>query len=380
MPNRRHILEVLAAAPVLGVAGCGSSTSAPDPYAAWRNPGQGETDPRRFVLAHGLLAPNPHNRQPWLVRMEGPAGMSLYADRNRLLPETDPFGRQIVIGCGAFLEMIAQAAPRLGLVADIQPWPEGAPGPQLDDRPFARVVLRADAGVKAGPLFDQIVRRRTERTPFLQDRPSDAAVQSVLAAAAGPGLVAGETREPDLRDQLVSISWKGWEIESRTPRTHMESVRLMRIGQAEIARNPDGIALSGGMMEVMALTGIITREALADPNSTASRSGDDMWRKMIEATPGFFWIRSETADRAVQLAAGRAYARAQLTAAAQGLALHPWSMTLQEFPEMAGLYRQTQELLGAGPDAPVQMLARMGKTRRPSNPAPRRRLDDLIMA
>ncbi|MCE2988450.1 MAG: hypothetical protein LW830_11465, partial [Phenylobacterium sp.] len=109
-------------------------------------------------------------------------------------------------------------------------------------------------------------------------------------------------------------------------------------------------------------------------------SGDDMWRKMIEATPGFFWIRSETADRAVQLAAGRAYARAQLTAAAQGLALHPWSMTLQEFPEMAGLYRQTQELLGAGPDAPVQMLARMGKTRRPSNPAPRRRLDDLIMA
>jgi hypothetical protein len=306
--------------------------------------------------------------------------MSLYADRNRLLPETDPFGRQIVIGCGAFLEMIAQAAPRLGLVADIQPWPEGAPGPQLDDRPFARVVLRPDAGVKAGPLFDQIARRRTERTPFLQDRPSDAAVQSVLAAAAGPGLVAGETREPDLRDQLISISWKGWEIESRTPRTHMETVRLMRIGQTEIARNPDGIALSGGMMEIMALTGILTREALADPNSTASRSGDDMWRKMIEATPGFFWIRSETADRAVQLAAGRAYARAQLTAAAQGLALHPWSMTLQEFPEMAGLYRQTQELLGAGPDAPVQMLARMGKTRRPSNPAPRRRLDDLIMA
>ena len=380
MPNRRHILEVLAAAPVLGVAGCGSSTSAPDPYAAWRNPGQGETDPRRFVLAHGLLAPSPHNRQPWLVRLEGPSAMSLYVDRTRLLPELDPFGRQIVIGCGAFLEMIAQAAPRLGLVADIQEWPEGAPGPQLDDRPFARVALRADAGVKAGPLFDQIARRRTERTPFLQDRPSDAAVQSVLAAAAGPGLVAGETREPDLRDQLISISWKGWEIESRTPRTHMETVRLMRIGQAEIARNPDGIALSGGMMEIMALTGILTREALADPNSTASRSGDDMWRKMIEATPGFFWIRSETADRAGQLAAGRAYARAQLTAAAQGLALHPWSMTLQEFPEMAGLYRQTQELLGAGPDAPVQMLARMGKTRRPSNPAPRRRLDDLIMA
>ena len=380
MLNRRHILEVLVAAPVLGAAGCASATPGPDPYAAWRNPGQGETDPRRFVLAHGLLAPNPHNRQPWLVRMEGPAAMSLYVDRTRLLPETDPFGRQIVIGCGAFLELIAQSAPRIGFVADIQEWPEGAPGPQLDDRPFARVALRADSGAKASPLFDQIARRRTEKTPFLQERPSDAAVQSVLAAAAGPGLVAGESREPGLRDALIEACQRGWEIESRTPRTHMESVRLMRIGKAEVARNPDGIALSGGMMEVLAATGVMTREALADPNSTASRSGHDMYRKMILATPGFFWIRSETADRAVQLSAGRAYARAQLAAAAQGLALHPWSMTLQEFPEMAELYRQTQALLGAGPDSPVQMLARMGRARRPSGPAPRRRLDDLIVA
>jgi hypothetical protein len=380
MLNRRHILEVLVAAPVLGAAGCASATPDPDPYAAWRNPGQGETDPRRFVLAHGLLAPNPHNRQPWLVRMEGPAAMSLYVDRTRLLPETDPFGRQIVIGCGAFLELIAQAAPRIGFVADIQEWPEAAPGPQLDDRPFARVALRADAGAKVSPLFDQIARRRTEKTPFLQERPSDAAVQSVLAAAAGPGLVAGESREPGLRDALIEACQRGWEIESRTPRTHMESVRLMRIGKAEVARNPDGIDLSGGMMEVLARTGVMTRETLADPNSTASRSGHDMYRKMILATPGFFWIRSETADRAVQLSAGRAYARAQLAAAAQGLALHPWSMTLQEFPEMAELYRQTQALLGAGPDSPVQMLARMGKARRPSGPAPRRRLDDLIVA
>ena len=380
MLNRRHILEVLVAAPVLGAAGCASATPDPDPYAAWRNPGQGETDPRRFVLAHGLLAPNPHNRQPWLVRMEGPAAMSLYVDRTRLLPETDPFGRQIVIGCGAFLELIAQSAPRIGFVADIQEWPEGAPGPQLDDRPFARVALRADAGAKVSPLFDQIARRRTEKTPFLQERPSDAAVQSVLAAAAGPGLVAGESREPGLRDALIEACQRGWEIESRTPRTHMESVRLMRIGKAEVARNPDGIDLSGGMMEVLAATGVMTRETLADPNSTASRSGHDMYRKMILATPGFFWIRSETADRAVQLSAGRAYARAQLAAAAQGLALHPWSMTLQEFPEMAELYRQTQALLGAGPDSPVQMLARMGKARRPSGPAPRRRLDDLIVA
>lgn len=160
----------------------------------------------------------------------------------------------------------------------------------------------------------------------------------------------------------------------------MESVRLMRIGKAEVARNPDGIDLSGGMMEVLARTGVMTHEALADPDSMASRSGVDMYRKMIGATPGFLWIRSETADRSAQLAAGRAYARAQLAASAQGIVLHPWSMALQEFAEMAGPYQQVQALLGARPDAPVQMLVRMGSVQKPSGPSPRRRLDDLILS
>jgi hypothetical protein len=380
MPNRRHILQLLAAAPVLTAAGCSGPDATQDPYAAWRQPGQGESDPRRFVLAHGLLAPNPHNRQPWLVRLEGADAMSLYVDRTRLLPETDPFNRQIVLGCGAFLELIALSAPRLGLAADIQAWPKGAPGPGLDDRPFARVVLRPDPAAKAGPLFDQIVRRRTEKAPFLPERPSDAAVREVLAAATGPGLIAGETRDPGLRDPLAAICWKAWEIETGTPRTHLESVRLMRIGKAEVARNPDGIDISGGMMEVLARVGVMTREALSDPNSMASRTGVDMYREMIDATPGFFWIRSETADRSAQLDAGRAYARAQLAASANGLVLHPWSMALQEFAEMAGPYRQVQALLGARPDAPVQMLVRMGTVQKVSDPSPRRKLDDLILS
>lgn len=378
MPTRRHILEVLSAAPILATAGCVSPAPGPDPFAAWRNPGQGETDPRRFVLAHGLLAPNPHNRQSWLIRLEGPDAMSLYIDRARLLPETDPFGRQIVLGCGAFLEMLALSAPRIGQVADIQAWPEGAPEGALDDRPFARVTLRPVPGVAPGPLFEQIAKRRTEKTPFVPTPPSDAAVAAVLKAAQAPGLIAGETREAGLRRSLIDACWEGWRIETGTKRTHMESVNLIRIGKAEVARNPDGIDLSGGMIDVMARAGLLTRKALADPNSTASKSSMDMFRKTIEATPAFFWIRSETADRSAQLAAGRAYARAQLAAGTQGLAMHPWSMTLQEFPEMAGLYAKVQSLLGASPEAPVQMLARFGAAPSPSEPSPRRRLDDLI--
>ena len=306
--------------------------------------------------------------------------MSLFVDRTRLLPQTDPFSRQIVVGCGAFLELIAQSAPRLGRIAEITTWPEGAPGPVLDDRPFARVILRPDAAAQAGPLFEQIARRRTDKSPFRPDLPGDPAVHAVLAAAGGDGLVAGETRDPVLRNRLADLCWKAWEIETGTPRTHLESVNLMRIGRAEVAADPDGIALTGGMMEVLAGSGLMTRKALSDPGSFASRSGADMYQRMIRATPGFLWIRSQTADRTAQLAAGRAYARAQLTAAARGLVLHPWSMGLEEFPEMAGPYRAIQEALGAAPEAPVQMLVRIGLPRAPTKPSPRRRLDDLIEA
>src|SRR5262245_43322635 len=99
--TRRNVTTLLAGAAVAAqVSGC---APAPDPIAAWRKPGAAETDLRRYALAHALLAPNPHNRQPWLVQLIGDDELVLHADIDRLLPQTDPFDRQIVVGCGAFL-------------------------------------------------------------------------------------------------------------------------------------------------------------------------------------------------------------------------------------------------------------------------------------
>ena len=140
MPTRRHALALLAAAPF---AGCGAS---PDDYAAsWRAPGAGETDPRRFALAHAILAPNPHNTQPWLVELRGADEMLLYCDLERRLPFTDPLDRQITMGCGAFLELYRIAAAQQGRVAQIVPFPDGAPEARLDARPLAQVRFNAVA-------------------------------------------------------------------------------------------------------------------------------------------------------------------------------------------------------------------------------------------
>jgi hypothetical protein len=84
-------------------------------------------DPRMQVIAHGLLAANCHNMQPWKVRLAATDAMAfrLYADGTRLTPEVDPPARQITISQGTFLEYVGLAVDKLGLVCDVELFPEG---------------------------------------------------------------------------------------------------------------------------------------------------------------------------------------------------------------------------------------------------------------
>ena len=110
MTTRRRILKLVGGGVVLAALG-GTAfyvANAPSDEAriAWREAGTPAEYRRRF-LSYALLAPNPHNRQPWLVRLDGEDSLTLFCDLDRRLPETDPFDRQIVLGCGAFLELLS---------------------------------------------------------------------------------------------------------------------------------------------------------------------------------------------------------------------------------------------------------------------------------
>jgi hypothetical protein len=376
MPSRRHVLALFAAAPFV-TTGC-SPTNLPDPAAAWRSPGAGEVDPRRHALAHAILAPNPHNMQPWLIELPGENEITLWPDLTRLLPATDPPNRQIVIGCGAFLELLDIAARQNGHRAEITLWPEGEPQPVLDARPIAHIRLTPDPGVARDPLYAQIINRRTNREPFDAQRiPVDGALQPVVAAAAG--FDAGFANAPERVAKMRDLIWRGWSRETATPAALKESVDVMRIGAAEIARHRDGLVLDGPFIEAMKALGMLSREAMLDPKSEANKQGAQIWKKLADTAPAFVWIKSADNTRATQIAVGRAYARMNLVATAQGLGLHPWSMALQEYPEMADLYAEQQAMLGGTAEAPVQMLARIGYGKA-VKPTPRRGLDEHIRA
>ena len=117
--SRRDVLRLIGggmiAAATVPLTSC-SSALPDEAIAAWRGPGE-EKDVRRWILAHAILAPHSHNLQSWLVDLREPDVITLHMDLTRLLPETDPYSRQMCMSQGTFLELLDMAARERGLRA-----------------------------------------------------------------------------------------------------------------------------------------------------------------------------------------------------------------------------------------------------------------------
>lgn len=323
-------------------------------------------DLRLRCAAWALLAPNPHNLQPWRLDLTVPDQVTLRVNAERRLPATDPFDRQILIGLGAFVELFDIAASAAGYRAEVIPFPDGQNADRLDQRPIALIRLQPDRSRPPDPLFSAIPRRRSSKVAY-QPAPIDPTTAAKLAAAASGITV---TSDPAMIADLRGLTIMAHRIEAETPRTFAESVRWMRIGADEIARDPDGIRLNGTIIWWLNKTGMLTRETLRNPNSFAFKQGLAALDDVIAATPTFGWLETEGNDRQAQFTAGRRYARLDLSAAALGVAIHPLSQALEEYAEMVTVQADLNRRLGILPDRRIQMLVRLGTCELPP-PTPR---------
>ncbi|MEO1177668.1 MAG: twin-arginine translocation pathway signal protein [Pseudomonadota bacterium] len=345
--SRRKALALVGGGTVLAAtAGAGTFLATRTPHAAlapWDKAGTYD-DPRLNALSFALLAPNPHNLQPWLVELSGSDGILLHRDPDRALPETDPFDRQITIGLGCFLEQMIVAASAMDQSVDLALFPDGTDGPIAGAR-FTR-------GAVPDPLAAQIMGRRSCKEPF-EERMVEGAKANELE------LYADVYTDRSTVDTLKALTWDAWLVEAETPRTMLESVDLMRFGKAEINANPDGIDLGGPFLESLMLAGVLNREVQGDPTSAGFQQGVAIYDEMLHATPAYAALVSDANTRVDQIEAGRRWLRLNLKTTELGLALHPVSQCLQEYPEMQPHYAKAHEVL-AGPDQTVQMLGRLG--------------------
>ena len=368
MVSRRAVVLTGGAAVVVAGAGLAPllHSDLSTARAPWTAAGGGFGDARLDALSWAVLAPSPHNRQPWLVRLDSDDALTLFCDLERRLPATDPPDRQIAIGLGAFLEVLRLAASAQGLRLEVAPFPEGEPYPRLDARPAAEVRFVPHTEEVRDPLFDAIPIRRTSRTAFDRKRPVPAETLDALGRALGPedGAFAW-TNDPARVDALKSLCRAAWRTEMETPQTRRESAVLTRIGEKQVNANPDGISLFGPPMEAMGGLGLLTQEAMDDPSSWAWRASIDFYNRNIDTAMAFGWLSTAGNMRKDQLRAGAGWVRLQLAASAAGLAMQPFSQALQEFPEMAAHFEELHAALGAAApanplDGRVQGLFRFG--------------------
>lgn len=97
MPRRRFI-AILGGGLILAAgsafAGFALTRTPHQALAAWDEAGQ-YNEPRRFALSYAILAPNPHNLQPWQVDLSEPDVVTVLDDVGRSRrdgADVGPFG------------------------------------------------------------------------------------------------------------------------------------------------------------------------------------------------------------------------------------------------------------------------------------------------
>ncbi|MEM8650190.1 MAG: twin-arginine translocation pathway signal protein [Pseudomonadota bacterium] len=373
--SRRNFLKIVGGG-VITAAGAGTLFAfTRTPHAAiepWRLAiaPTNEIDVRKVVLSHAILAPNPHNRQPWMVDLVGDNEIDLYCDLNRRLPETDPFDRQITIGLGCFLELADLTARKAGYRMVTKLFPDGEGTPRLDERLVAKITLEPDDSVKADSLFDQIFTRRSNKDPFDTSKTVSVENADAIVSVADSSVMTGHVLDQTQIGRLRELTWDSLDIEMRTYRTAKESIDLMRIGKSEIEANPDGIDLGGAFIETMAALGQLSREKMLEFDSVMFEQSQAAIRPYTQTAMGYVAVKTAGNSRMDQIQAGRNYVRMNLKATELGIAMHPLSQALQEFEEMEPFYMQMRDELGIQNNETLQMFARIGYGETPA-PSPR---------
>ncbi|MDQ0044002.1 Acg family FMN-binding oxidoreductase [Variovorax boronicumulans] len=394
MDERRNFVRLLGGGVVVAAGAVALATwwlHSDIPAAAleiWNGPGN-EPDARRRAVAYAVTAPTAYNCQPWLVDLREPEAIVLYCDRERLLPQTDPYGRQALIGHGAFIELLVMALAQQGILASVQLWPQGELPLEPRHWPHVPVArLRLASGGAPDPLFAQVLRRRTPKQRFDTARPvSSDMLQGLTAIAPAGGTVQADGTVDMARVRVLrKLCAAAARVEIATPGTALENLRMLRVGPQEILEHRDGFSRNDPALRLAIALGQFDRNVPASEDSESFKQTFQMFEDQANTAMGFVWLSTRGNSRTDQIAAGRAYVRQQLRATDLGVGLHPMSQPLEEFAEMAPHHAAAHDLL-LGTEPPrnarsptLQMMCRLGYPISPVQAAPRRAIGDFMMA
>lgn len=364
----QHIMA-LALAVALGASGCAPADS--------NTVGEGSTaEVWSAIVDQARWAQNAHNVQSWRLTTVSSTVLTGGLDPERLLPETDPIARQLVLSLGALTGAARAAAAEAGYHLDAQ-WigPEDwtvadDPGATLfrwTIRPTAHRDWETIDGLTAATVkyrLDPAV-ISTEEADWLEGTYSGDGYAFIV-----------ETDTRRVRETL-ELAIEAFETEMRYEPTLRESYDLTRIGARARRESPYGITLRGNFPRatfwaVDALAALFPQslEQYADSGiglfTGALASGRSLIVLTTEDNSPRSWFRS-----------GIALQELWMDVRAQGMELLPLSQGLQEYEQVSGYYEQLHELW-ATEGGTVQMIMHVGTPRGRMGRSPRLPVDAIL--
>lgn len=343
-------------------------------------------DPRIQLAAHGLLAANGHNMQPWKIQLdkEDPMIFYLYADRDRLTKEVDPFARQMMITQGSFLEYVKIAGDELGYKAAVELFPYGGYEEEnlkesMETKPVAKIIL-AKGKPHNNPLYDSVFLPDTNRAAYQSSKLTSEQIDQLVAINSDVNMSIKIFQDKENMDKLGSYAMKGATIEADVDRAMQETNSIFRANEYQKNKyrygfSVEGQGASGIMMHI--IQGLVT----VFPSMNSGRAASDLFiqytRTSVDNTPAYGMIITNDNSRSSQVKIGMLYSRLILEAHRLGLVMQPLSQVLEEYLEMKEPYSSIHR--DYAPDGgTVQMLVRLGKPTKDAPKSVRRDVMDLI--
>jgi hypothetical protein len=311
-----------------------------------------------FCLNYAILAPSIHNTQPWLFRPMDDA-VEIYTDRSRMLPATDPAGREMTISCGAALTNLLVAVRRFGYEGWVQYCPDRG---NADFLASVRLGRPRAPGHQEESLFQSIQRRRSVRTPF-QDRPVPRELQRRLiwlASEFGCWIYFAESdRDRDAVAFLVESAQR-----SRLDDEPYQNERLTWLGNGYPAGAPSDFDSGASAALAHSRSGM--------PERTPGLRWLERDQSLIQASPALLVLGTRGDTPYEWLRAGEALQQILLRAGIE----HVSASFLNQPCQLPWLREDLRAITGR--NGPPQALLRMGYSAGTA-PSPRRPVEEVIL-
>jgi hypothetical protein len=356
----KHIAGCLALLIMLG--GCANSREAgsPGPLAEGATP----EEVRLQLVDQARWAMSAHNMQSWEIELDpaDPQLLRVFLARDRLLPATDPFSRQILMSVGGFLALLEDAAAARGLAARIDLFTIEELAAEDSGASFAVPVAEVRIAPSSGPAgswYPDAISGATVKADLAAVSLPPAQLRSYLEMNAQQGIGLRFVQDAGSLAELKPILKAAFRLEMQHEPTLMESYRLMRRNRRQLEAQPWGLSY-GSNFPQKSLGAIELFESLFPMKMKKwGLRGADNFDQEVDKAVTFLIITTEGNSRLRQVQAGMLFQRLWLKAIHDGYAVVPASQPLQEYAAMAEHYRGIHRAFAAAGQT-IQMIAFLG--------------------